>query len=66
MPPLLLLSHLMYGSGPVKIHKLAVVMTTTTTPTPKASYDATDHGHQTKEINAVVMTGVTWALTLPL
>ena len=51
---------------PVKSHKLAVMMTTTTTPTPKASDDVTDHGHQTKKINVIVMTGVTWALTLPL
>ena len=63
---------------PVKSHKLEVIMTTTTTPTPKASDDVTDHGHQTKKnkryrydrrymgLNVTVMTGVTWARTLPL
>ena len=58
--------------GPVE-HR-GMVMTTTTTPTPKASDDVTDHAHQKTTTNkryrydrcymgpnVTLMTGVTWA-----
>ena len=64
---------------PVKSHKLEVIMTTTTTPTPKASDDVTDHAHQKTTTNkryrydrcymgpnVTVMTKATGARTLLL